>query len=268
MDIQNLLERYKIDPDVTKDQFFVDDDDLIKRIVDFAEICDRDVVLEVGAGTGTLTKELAKKAKRVIAFEIDNRFKPVLDNLPKNVDLHYENAWEYIQLHGKYRHKKEYNKVVSNLPYSFAEQFLHNLTFLEYDKVILMVPIKMVNKISENPVFGSFFETKLLLEVPKQKFYPMPKTNSAVIDLVKLPDPRETKNSGLFLRQYMYQHEQQLVKNSLMEGIIKYARLVHKKSVTKNEARKIVSEKITDKALLEKLPDNPEVYKLVEEVFI
>lgn len=85
--------------------------------------------------------------------------------------------------------------------------------------------------------------------------------------LIKRPDPVQTKNLGLFLRQCMYQHEQQLVKNSLMEGIIKYSRLVHKKNITKNEARQMVTRKISDKNLLEKFPDNPEIYKLVEEKF-
>lgn len=125
--------------------------------------------------------------------------------------------------------------------------------------------LKFLKKIDNHDVFGSFFKTKILLEVPKEKFYPMPKTNSVVIDLIKLPDPIKTRNLGLFLRQYIYQHEQQLVKNSLMEGIIKYAKFVHSKKVTKNEARKIISESGIDKNLLEKHPNNPEIYKLITE---
>ena len=65
----------------------------------------------------------------------------------------------------------------------------------------------------------------------------------------------------------MYQHEQQLVKNSLMEGIIKYARLVHSKEVTKNEARGIVEKSEMDKNLFEQHPNSPEIYGLVEEKF-
>jgi 16S rRNA (adenine1518-N6/adenine1519-N6)-dimethyltransferase len=267
MDIQKELEKQKIKPDPLKDQFFLTDEEIIRKIVGFADLNKNDVVLEVGAGTGNLTKEIAKYAGRVIAFEIDKRFKPFLDKLPKNVDMRYENAWDYVQLHGKFRKKKEYNKVVANLPYSFVEPFLHNLTFLEYKKVILLVPVKFLKKIDGWDVFGSFFKTRILLEVPKEKFYPIPKTNSVVIDLIKLPDPIETKNLGLFLRQYLYQHEQQLVKNSLMEGIIKYARLVNSKEITKNEARKIIAESEIVKNLLEKHPSSPEIYELVGEKF-
>lgn len=174
---------------------------------------------------------------------------------------------ELCATHGKYRKRKEYNKVISNLPYSFIEPFLHNLTFLEYDKVILLFPLKFLKKIKENEVFASFFKAKVLLEVPKEKFYPVPRTNSVVVDLVKLDDPVKTKNLGLFLRQYMYQHEGQLVKNSLMEGIIKYKRLVYSKKVTKNEARMIIQEKEIDKNLLESHPKSPKIYKIVEERF-
>ncbi|MBI2103493.1 hypothetical protein HYT59_00645 [Candidatus Woesebacteria bacterium] len=267
MDIQKELEKHKIKPDPLKDQFFLTDEGVIKKIVDFADLNENDVVLEVGAGTGNLTAEIAKKAGRVITFEIDKRFKPFLDRLPKNVEVHYEKAWNYVQLHGKFRKKKEYNKVVANLPYSFIEPFLHNLTFLEYDKVILLIPAKFLKKIDGYDVFGSFFKTRILLEVPKEKFYPVPRSNSAVIDLIKLPDPVETKNPGLFLRQYMYQHEDQLVKNSLMEGIIKYARLVHSKKVTKNEARKIIIKSGISSILLEKHPSSPKIYEEVSDKF-
>ncbi len=168
---------------------------------------------------------------------------------------------------GKFKKKKEFNKVIANPPYSFLEPFLHNLTFLEYDKVILLIPKKFLRKIEENGVFGSFFRTKVLFEVDKENFFPIPKTNSVVIDLTKLPDPIKTKSLGLFLRQYMYQHEKQLVKNSLMEGIIKFSKLVYSKKVTKNEARRQIIQKNIPKDLLEKHPNNSEIYKIVEELY-
>lgn len=261
------LEKAKIDPDPLKDQFFLNDKNIIKKMVDYAWLTKSDVVLEIGAGPGNLTQEIAKKAGKVIAFEIDERFKPFLTKLPKNVEVHYENAWDYVQMHGKFRHKNIYNKIVSNPPYSFIEPFLHNLTFLDYDKVILLVPDRFMKKTEKWGIFGSFFEPKMLTEVPKESFYPIPKTNSYIIDLIKLPDPLETKNQGRFLRQYLYRHEGQLVKNSLMEGLIKYQKIIFNKEVTKNEARKAISEKGIDKNLLDAKPNKAKVYKLVEKEF-
>jgi 16S rRNA (adenine1518-N6/adenine1519-N6)-dimethyltransferase len=265
MDIQNILNKYNITTDPLKDQFFLTDRNILKKIVETAEVNKNDVVLEIGAGVGNLTKELAKKARKVIAFEVDVRFKPLLTTLPNNVELHFQNARSFFQLKGKFKKKKVYNKVVSNMPYSLNEPLLHNLTFLDYDKVILLVPIKFAYSVQTNPVFSSFFKIEQKFEVNRSKFYPKPKTNSVVIDLVKLPDPIRTKNLPLFLRQYMYQHEEQKTINSITEGILKYHWLTQKQKLTKNEARNIVRESGIDKKLLEKTPDNPEIYKLVSE---
>lgn len=267
MNIQDQLENANIIPDPLKDQFFLIDENIIKKTIEFADLKKEDIVLEVGAGIGNLTNELAKKVKKVFAFEIDERFKPFLSKLPANAEVHYENAWQFVQMHGKFRKKKIYNKVVSNLPYSFIEPFLHNLTFLDYDKVILLVPSRFMKKTEKWGVFGSFFKPTVLLEVPKESFYPVPKTNSVLIDLIKLPDPLEHKNLGRFLRQCMYQHEDQLVKNSLMEGLIKYEKLIYSKSLTKNEVRTIILKMNIDEKLLNMHPNNSEIYEIVEKEF-
>lgn len=264
---QTLLEKHKIVPDQLKDQFFLVDEDIVKQMVDFAELNKDDVVLEIGAGIGNLTRELAKKAGKVIAFEIDERFKPLLSDLGENVDLRFEDAWEYIQLHGKFWKRKEYNKVVINIPYSFAEKFLHNLTFLQYDKVILLLPKSFVNKIEDNPVFGSFFKIKELIKVDKSKFYPAPRTNSVVLELIKLPDATNSKNLALFLRQFIYQFEENKVKNSLREGLIKYKFLTEGKRLTKKEAKRIVGDSGIDKDLLERAPDNKKIYEEISHQF-
>lgn len=265
MNIKDQLEQKRLILDPLKDQFFLEDEEIIEKMISFADLGKKDTVLEIGAGIGNLTRKIAAKAGKVIAFEIDPRFKPFLRNLPKNVEVRWENAWKYVQLRGKYKHKKEYNKVIANPPYSFIEPFLHNLTFLDYDKVILLVPLRFLKKTAKWGIFGSFFKADVKMYVDRHSFYPAPKTNSAVIELLKLPDPLKTKDSGLFLRQYVYQHEGQLVKNSLMEGIIKYADLVHSKKLTKNEARKIITESGIGKGLLEKNPDSFQIYEEISQ---
>lgn len=267
MDIVGQLEKIGFVPDPLKDQFFLTDQAVITKTVALANLKGSDVVLEIGAGPGNLTTELAKRVKKVIAFEIDPRFKPFLSKLPKNVDIHYENAWDYVQMHGKFRKRKIYNKVVSNLPYSFIEPFLHNLTFVDYDKVLILVPIRFIKKTEKWGIFGSFFEPRVLFKVPKEKFYPVPRSDSILVDLVKLPYPIETKNLGRYLRQCMYQHEDKLVKNSLMEGLINYFWIIKSQKLTKNEARKIIREKEIPQKLLEQYPKSAEIYELVEEQF-
>lgn len=263
MKTKKLLEKYNIKPNPMKDQFFLDDKKVIRKMVSFADLNKKDIVLEIGAGTGNLTKEIAKKAGKVIAFEIDTRFKPILDKLPSNVEIHYENAWDFVQLQGKFKKAKVYNKVVASPPYSFLQPFLHNLTFLVYDKVILLAPIKFVDSIKKSGIFSSFFKPEIKFKIKKDKFYPQPDITSAVIDLHKLPDPIENKKLGLFLRQYIYKHEQQLVKNSLMEGLIKYCRWIDEKMLTKNKAREIINNSGIPQKYLKRKPNTFKIYFLV-----
>jgi 16S rRNA (adenine1518-N6/adenine1519-N6)-dimethyltransferase len=266
MNIKKIIEKYKIEPDVKKDQFFLINEVVIDMMVNSANLNLNDTVLEIGTGIGNITRKIANKAGKVITFEIDEDFNPVLKDLPSNVELHFENARKYMKLNGKWIQKKEYNKVISNIPYSFIEQFLHNLTFLTYEKVILLIPKKLMKKIETHPIFGSFFKVEVLMDVDKHNFYPVPRTNSTLINLVKLSDPIKNKNLPLFLRQYMYQHEGQKVRNSLTQGLVTYYQLTENRSITKNNARDIINNKITDISLLQNSPDS-RIYNLVASTF-
>jgi 16S rRNA (adenine1518-N6/adenine1519-N6)-dimethyltransferase len=265
VDVHQVLKKYNIVPNALKDQFFIANEKIIQEMVSYAELQASDVVLEIGAGSGLLTREIAKKAGKVITFEVDSRFKPLISELPKNVELHLEDAREYVRQHGKWLKKKEYNKIVSNLPYSFIEPFLHFLTFLDYEKVILMIPLKMVETINKNPVFSSFFTLDVKRTVSKETFYPIPRTHSAIIDLIHIPNTIKEHNLDFFLRQYIYQHEDQKVKNSLKEGIIAYAKLTTGESYAQNQARRLILESGISPDLLEKTPNNREIYFQISE---
>ncbi|MGB9810736.1 MAG: ribosomal RNA small subunit methyltransferase A, partial [Dictyoglomus turgidum] len=76
-------------------QNFLIDKNILKKIIDALEISKEDNILEVGCGVGTLTLELAKKAKKVIGVEIDKRFKSILEELLKdynNVEILFEDV--------------------------------------------------------------------------------------------------------------------------------------------------------------------------------
>jgi 16S rRNA (adenine1518-N6/adenine1519-N6)-dimethyltransferase len=260
-DIKKKLKETGITPDPMKDQFFLVNDRIIEKTIDLAEVNEDDVVLEIGAGVGNLTRQLAKKAGKVIAVEIDESFRPFLDDLADNVEVHYQDAHKYVSQGGKVRKKKQFNKIVSNIPYNLAEWLLHNLAFVIYDKAVLMVPKKFVHKIERNPIFASFYKIGTTIEVDKKNFYPQPRTNSMITDLLRLPDPLKTRDLGLYLRQYIYQKEGWKVNNSLREGLITYTRWIFKKKLTKNQAREIILSAGISENLLSKTPDSAEVYR-------
>lgn len=255
----------KLDPKL--DQHFLINAEVISRAIKLANLSDSDTVVEVGAGIGNLTHELAKQAGKVIALEIDEQFKPVLSQLPENVSVKYGNGLNYMRGKGKYWKKREFNKIIANPPYSMLEPLLHNLTFTEYDACILLISKRFAYKIEKNPVFGSFFKVKQYFDVPKDNFYPVPRTNSVLVELLRLPKGLESGSLALFLRQYLYQHEQQVVRNSLREGLITYSREVEKIELTKNQARAIIAQSGISLELLEKVPDNAQIYYEVSRKF-
>ena len=266
MNIEKVLKDKNIILDVNKDQVFLIHNKIIDDSCCLVELNKNDIVLEIGAGIGNITEILSKKAGKVIAFEIDKQFKPFLEKMPSNVEVYYRNILDYSGFKGKYRKKGGFNKIISSLPYSLCEPILHKLTFYEYDKCILVLPKRFVYKIKINPIFSSFFKANILFEIEKQKFYPIPNTNSEVIELIKLNNPIKSKDIKLFLKQYLYKHENQKVKNSLREGIIEYYRMTENRKVTKNNARDIIEKSKISFYLLEKTPDNKEIYERIDDV--
>ena len=107
------------------DKHFMIDKELIKRIISYGSLGKEDVVLEIGSGTGNLTKELCKKCK-VIAVEIDSELVKLLkEKKLKNVEIIEGNI---LKLLGKL----EFNKIVSNLPYNICEPLLNKLLNINF----------------------------------------------------------------------------------------------------------------------------------------
>ena len=67
-------------------QNFISDGNLLASIVSLSSVTGNDVVVEIGAGAGTLTREIAAKAKRVVSYEIDGSLRPVLAETLKGAD--------------------------------------------------------------------------------------------------------------------------------------------------------------------------------------
>ena len=78
-------------------QYFLINQKIVQELVAAASINKSDVVLEIGAGRGTITKEIAKRADKVLAIEIDKSFKSDLDRMPSNVKIIYEDALKVLE---------------------------------------------------------------------------------------------------------------------------------------------------------------------------
>ena len=212
------------------DQHFMTDSVVLKKIVKAAGISDSDTVLEIGAGKGFLTREIARKAKKVIAIEIDKSMKSELKkNLDgiNNIELVFGNALKIIK-------RKKFSKIVSNIPYAISEPLLQEMVFLDFDSALLTLPESFAERLMAGPgsrgfsrlsiLAREFFDVRVLFEVPKETFHPKPKTRSVAVMIKK----REKKS--LFCRVYLKQKMQ--LKNAIMRA------LFDTEKTTKNQARK------------------------------
>jgi len=204
--IKNLLKKYNIYPSKILGQNFLISKEVLEKILDAANLKSKDVVLEIGPGIGTLTKELAKKAKQVIAIEKDSKMikilKETLRDL-KNIELIQEDILKY-----DFKSQVPY-KIVANLPYYITSPVLRK--FLESDfkpkEMILMVQKEVAQRIvalapdmNLLAISVQFFaKPEIISFVSKNCFWPKPKVDSAIIRL-KVTGNRLEVDKDLFFK--------------------------------------------------------------------
>lgn len=228
-----------------RDQFFLVDEKVIQDLVVAAEIKKSDWVLEVGAGRGVITRILAKAAGRVLAVEIDQQFRRDLNFLPKNTEVFWEDILKILSVRPKF------NKIVGNLPSSLVEPLFQRLKSIKFDLAVFLVPLKFMDNLENNPFYTAYFQAELIRKVEKTAFEPQPKTNWALVKIIKKPDPLKVKDYDRFLWQYLDQHPQAKLKNALVEAVILIEKS-KKNFITKNQAREIVGEMKIPEELWEK----------------
>ncbi len=192
-------------------QNFLTDINTAKREIEYAKINKKDVVLEVGPGKGILTKILSEKAKKVIAVEIDKNLIGYLEkNISKNVELINKDVLE-IDL----TTLPKFNKVVSNLPYQISSPFIFKILEYDFEFAVLILQKEFAERLVAEPgdknysrlSVSVFYKAycELLETVPKGRFRPAPKVDSAIVEII----PRKYKPFKLEDEDFFYK----LVKN-------------------------------------------------------
>ena len=207
-----LIERLReigVQPATRHGQNFLIDLNLVQLIVDSAELDKRDVVLEVGTGTGSLTAMTAKQAAAVVTVEIDGH----LYELASEELLDLENV-TMLQLDAL-KNKNTFNpqvmeavgerlaeapdrrlKLVANLPYNVATPVLSNLLLCEHTPYSMVATIQkeLAERIVAKPwtkdysALSVWMQSQCRAEIvrvmPPSVFWPAPKVESAIIRLV------------------------------------------------------------------------------------
>ena len=237
--IKELLSRYGFSFKKQYGQNFITDVNLLKSIVNGADITEKDVVVEIGPGAGTLTREIASQAKKVVCYEIDKNLEPVLEDTLSgfnNVEVIFKDVMK-VPIKDLEKSIGERYTVVANLPYYITTPII--MRFIEQAKrvksLVIMVQEEVADRLcaKENTAeygaitaaIGVKANAKVIKKVPKTMFLPMPKVDSAVVKI----DIVENKFNVLDEKVYKdvlhaaFNNRRKMLANNLMQ-IFKYNR--------------------------------------------
>lgn len=210
-------------------QNFIFDTNLLNAIVDDAGVDENTVVLEIGCGAGTLTRAIAKKAKKIVGYEIDQNLKPILDeNLAdlNNVEIVFGDIMEQKMSEIESRLGEDY-VLIANLPYYITTPIIFK--FLEEAKslkrLVIMVQLEVAERLTakpNTPNYGAITaqidyraNTKITRVVKRNMFTPAPNVDSAVvrIDFVEKYSVVDEKTLNLVIKSAFQMRRKTLANN-------------------------------------------------------
>lgn len=201
---KQIINRYDFAFKKNFGQNFLVDERVLDKIVAASEIESDDVVLEIGPGIGTLTQALAKKAKKVIAVEIDKTLIPILEELLadfSNIEIINEDILKVDIEKLARENNVEKFKVTANLPYYITTPIIMSILEkdLPVDTMTVMIQKEVAMRMqakANTKDYGAlslavqyYCEPYLVANVPENCFMPRPNVDSAVIRLKKLSEP-------------------------------------------------------------------------------
>lgn len=224
---KSILNQYGIKLNKNLGQNYLIDKNKRDQIIGFGNITDADVVLEIGTGIGTLTIELAKRAKKVIAIEQDTRISQILaerlkDEKIDNVELINDDALK-VEF-------PKFNKIVSNLPYQISSPITFKFLDYDFDSAVLMYQKEFAERM--NGKVGTknysrlaamlYFKCEVLklTDVSSESFLPKPEVDSTVVCL----KPKENQIPDDDFRFYskitkaLFQHRNKKIRNALIDS--------------------------------------------------
>lgn len=203
--MKEVLDKYGFKFRKSLGQNFLIDGNTINKIVECSDIDENSNVIEIGPGFGTLTQALCKKAKKVVAIEIDKSLKGVHEGVLNydNIKIIYEDFMKIdVDKLIEDEFKGERVKLVANLPYYITTPIIMKILEEKYNisKIVVMVQKEVAQRLNSKvgtKDYGSITlavqyraDTKIAMIVPNTVFMPKPRVDSAVIVLDVLDKPR------------------------------------------------------------------------------
>lgn len=189
-------------------QHFLKDKNIVRKMVELAELKEDEIVWEIGPGKGILTKELLKKNCEVNCFEIDQRLFPILKKkFSDQIKLFSE---DILKIDWKKYFPSQKIKIVANLPYQITTPFLFKVVknISHFQRVVVMIQKEVAERINAKPrtkdygilslKMQFYFNVKYGFTVKSHLFFPPPKVDSAVMILSPKKNLPEISDKDLF----------------------------------------------------------------------
>ncbi len=246
---KEVLAKYGMSAKKKFGQNFLIDSGVLDGIVEAAGVTDKDCVLEIGPGIGSLTQYLAEAAGRVVAVEIDKTLIPVLaDTLSEynNVTVINEDVLkvDIAQIVAEYNEGRPI-KVVANLPYYITTPIIMKLfeSKAPIESITVMVQKEVADRMVMGPgnkdygslslAVGYYARAEAVMDVPPSSFIPQPGVGSAVVKLNRYPEPAvKVKDEA-----YMFE----IIRTSFNQR-----RKTLSNSLSNNPALKVSRQQVTD----------------------
>lgn len=224
---KDILNKYGIKLNKNLGQNYLIDKNKRDQIVNFGNISNDDVILEIGAGIGTLTIELAKKAKKVIAIEQDPKICEILANRLKeekisNVELINDDALKVDF--------PKFTKIISNLPYQISSPITFKFLDYDFDLAVLMYQKEFADRMNGEVASKNYSRLSAMLyfrcdvekltDVSQESFIPKPQIDSTVVKLTPKENqiyPDDFKVYSKFTKA-LFQHRNKKIRNALIDS--------------------------------------------------
>lgn len=204
--IKDIMNRYGFKFSKKLGQNFLIDGNIISNICDNSEVSENDEIIEIGPGIGVLSYELCKRAKKVVAIELDKTLIPVLNENLEEFDNFKLIQGDVLKIDLESLIAEEFEgksiKIVANLPYYITTPIIMKLLEekLAIDKIVVMVQKEVADRFASKPGSKSYgaitiavnyyADVRTVVNVPSTVFMPRPNVDSAVIMLDILKKPR------------------------------------------------------------------------------
>lgn len=213
-------------------QNFLNDDNILNKIVTESQIPEDTLVIEIGPGAGALTEKLKDVAKMVIAYEIDNELQPLLLDKFKDID-NVKFIWGDFLERNLQNDIKEYGfkniYVIANIPYYITTPIVEKIinSGVDISKLVIMVQKEVGERFSARPGtknYGSitvflnyFYDIKTLFLVSRNCFIPKPNVDSVVLSLERKTEVKKVNNEKLFFKliRDSFQYKRKNLRNNL-----------------------------------------------------